>query len=141
MRFIPNNARRRKVGIDITPLIDVVFLLIIFFMTTAQFVKMTQADLDLPKQAGDEEVTDERSELVINISQDGMYIVDGRSASLETVVRKVAFELAYTRAENERIRIMIRADRRAHTGSLNSLIAELSELGVRNTSIGVEVRP
>ncbi|MEC9372838.1 MAG: biopolymer transporter ExbD, partial [Planctomycetota bacterium] len=52
MSFAPDHRGERIPDIDITAMIDVVFLLIIFFMTTAQFVKMTRAEVDLPRETG-----------------------------------------------------------------------------------------
>ena len=49
MKFARARQRRRSVAVDITPMIDVVFLLIIFFMTTAQFAQLTKAEVDLPQ--------------------------------------------------------------------------------------------
>ncbi len=48
MRFGAARHTERGVAVDLTPMIDVVFLLIIFFMTTAQFARLTRADVELP---------------------------------------------------------------------------------------------
>jgi biopolymer transport protein ExbD len=45
--------RRDSITVDITPMIDVVFLLIIFFMTTAQYALLTRTELNLPKEKGE----------------------------------------------------------------------------------------
>ena len=55
MKFVTARERSRSLHIEITPMIDVVFLLIIFFMTTAQFARMTRAELSLPVEPGDQE--------------------------------------------------------------------------------------
>lgn len=122
-------------------------LLIIFFMTTAQFVKMTQAEVDLPQQRGEEIRPEAGSELIINIDAPGRYIVAGEIASLDVVRRKVAYELAMAGTEarggesrEDRLRVVIRADRNASADVLNRLIAALSDLGVKSSALGVEVR-
>lgn len=141
MRFIPDKRKsRRHSVIDLTPLIDVVMLIIIFFMTTAQFARMTQANVDLPRQKGEEHRQENNSELVINITAEGRYIVDGIEADLETVRRKTAFELALAGDNRDLLQITIRADRHAVTAPINKLIAALSELGVKSSSLAVEVR-
>ena len=47
MRFVSPRNRRKLTTVEMTPMIDVVFLLIIFFMTTAQFARQTRAEVDL----------------------------------------------------------------------------------------------
>ncbi len=146
MRFTPKQTRGSFSAIDLTPLVDVVFLLIIFFMATAQFVKMTQAELELPQQAGEEGRLEEPSELIINIDADNRFIVTGDVVSLETLKRKVAYELALAGANlrardtgDSRLQIVIRADRRASSETLNTLVTALSDLGVKTSALGVEV--
>ncbi len=147
MRFTPRTTRRSLAAIDLTPLVDVVLLLIIFFMTTAQFVKMTQAEVELPEQRGEEERLEEASELVINLDANGNYIVAGDTVGIDVLRRKVAYELAMTGAslrESDqsagRLQIMIRADRNASAERLNELVRTLSDLGVKSSALGVEVR-
>ena len=45
--------RRDEVGVDLTPLIDVVFLLLIFFMVSTTFIRETQLKIDLPEASGE----------------------------------------------------------------------------------------
>jgi biopolymer transport protein ExbD len=146
MRFTPKQTRGPFSAIDLTPLVDVVFLLIIFFMATAQFVKMTQAELELPQQAGEEGRLEEKSELIINIDADNRFIVTGDVVSLDTLKRKVAYELAMAGANlrardtrDSQLQIVIRADRRASSETLNTLVRMLSDLGVKTSAFGVEV--
>ena len=47
-------ADRRHLAVEITPMIDVVFLLIIFFMVTARFARDTRAELNLPQEKGEQ---------------------------------------------------------------------------------------
>lgn len=146
MRFTPQRKRGAFSAIDLTPLVDVVFLLIIFFMATAQFVKMTQAELELPQQRGEAERLEEKSELIINIDARNQYIVTGDVVSIGVLKRKIAYELAMAGADlrsgdprDRRLRIVIRADRQASSETLNTLVTTLSELGVKSSALGVEV--
>jgi biopolymer transport protein ExbD len=83
------------VTVDITPLIDVVFLLLIFFMVSTTFTKETHLSLNLPEATG--EVTNEVSrqlEIIINAS--GHYTINGRSlvSNKIDVVKAALLELA-----------------------------------------------
>lgn len=83
------NLRRADPGLDITPLIDVVFLLLIFFVVTTSFARDTRLVIALPEAQG------ERSELPpelieIRVDTQGAYTVNGRplaDASLDTLMR------------------------------------------------------
>jgi biopolymer transport protein ExbD len=146
MHFTPQRKRRTLSAIDLTPLVDVVLLLIIFFMTTAQFVKMTQAEVELPRQPGEEQRLSDESELVINIDSAGRFVVAGETVTIDVLRRKVAYELAMAGSEVRRgdprdgaLRIVVRADRRASAAVLNELVRTLSDLGVKTSALGVEV--
>ncbi len=69
---------RDEEGINLTPLIDVVFLLLIFFMVSTTFTKETHLSVDLPEATG-EPSTDIPDQLEILISIDGSYSVNGRA--------------------------------------------------------------
>jgi biopolymer transport protein ExbD len=75
VRFAWARQRRDSIAVDITPMIDVVFLLIIFFMTTAQYALLTRTELDLPKEKGEQREEAEEAGLVVNITSDGQLIV------------------------------------------------------------------
>ena len=90
MRFAPAPTRERGVSVDITAMIDVVFLLIIFFMTTAQVARLTHTEVDLPLEKGEQRATPDETGLVINITGGGEILVAGRPvdiAELEGIVR------------------------------------------------------
>ena len=64
--------------INLTPLIDVVFLLLIFFMVTTTFTRETRLVVNLPEADG-EPVQDAPQSIEISVSQSGAYAVDGRA--------------------------------------------------------------
>ena len=70
---------------EMTPMIDVVFLLIIFFMTTARFARETRADLELPPEVGEQQETGEEAGLIINIDANGTIIVGAEELTIETL--------------------------------------------------------
>jgi biopolymer transport protein ExbD len=63
-----NNTQKKEVVVNITPLIDVVFLLLIFFMVSTSFTRETQIELELPKATGNQL---EVGNKVVEISIDG----------------------------------------------------------------------
>lgn len=71
--------RRPEVSINLTPLIDVVFLLLIFFMISASFSEMTQLVVDLPEAEGVAEATD--TALMLSIDATGSMTLNGEPVS------------------------------------------------------------
>ncbi len=66
----------QEVSINMTPLIDVVFLLLIFFMVSTTFTKETRLEIDLPEAAG-ETVAAEQREITLEINEAGSYAING----------------------------------------------------------------
>jgi len=84
-----------EVGVNLTPLIDVVFLLLIFFMVSTTFTRETQLTLDLPEAAGEPRaVTEQQVEVLVD--EDGRYrvngqpLVDNRVRTLQAAIYKVS---------------------------------------------------
>ena len=71
--------RRPEVSINLTPLIDVVFLLLIFFMISASFSEMTQLVVELPEAEGVAEATD--TALMLSIDATGSMTLNGEPVS------------------------------------------------------------
>lgn len=69
--------RQEEVNVNLTPLIDVVFLLLIFFMVSTTFTKETHLEVDLPEAKGDAVVSEEKT-LEILITDEGTYSVNGK---------------------------------------------------------------
>ncbi|KXJ52563.1 MAG: biopolymer transporter ExbD [Neptuniibacter sp. Phe_28] len=69
--------KREEVNVNLTPLIDVVFLLLIFFMVSTTFTKETHLEVDLPQASGDKSVSEEQV-LEILITDEGNYSVNGK---------------------------------------------------------------
>ena len=93
MKF--RRQRLDDVNINLTPLIDVVFLLLIFFMVSTTFTRETQLSVDLPeaqgqpKEAGDEEIEiliDEGGGYRVN----GQGLVDNRMRTLQAAIYKIS---------------------------------------------------
>ncbi len=93
------NLRPRKVEpprVDITPLIDVVFLMLIFFMVSTTFDKQTQLKVDLPEAASPDPTETEPDKINITIDVNGQFYVNDRelvqhdAATLRRTMEKVA---------------------------------------------------
>ncbi len=121
-------------------MIDVVFLLIIFFMTTAQVAQLTRTEIDLPLERGDQRTTPDEAGLVINISASGEIIVASRVvglAELEGIVRSEIRKDPQRPAEQ--LKLLLRADRTVAALYLNRVVRLLESLGVGAARLATEV--
>jgi biopolymer transport protein ExbD len=130
----------RMLIIEITPMIDVVFLLIIFFMTTAQFARMTRAEVDLPREKGEQEQEPEEAGLVVNLTADGGIIVAGSTLTIDGLDDLVADVVARDAEEGGGpTKLLIRADRNADSTALNQLVTRLQAHGIGAARLATEV--
>jgi biopolymer transport protein ExbD len=140
MRFGRRPHAERTLPVDITPMIDVVFLLIIFFMVTAQFARITRAELNLPQEQGEQDQAAEEAGLVINVLADGSLIVNERDVTLEDLLDIVRDEIGRQPERDPRqVKLLLRADRNNDTARLNQILTSLQELGVGAARIATEV--
>jgi len=138
MVFKGSNSRVIIPIVDMTPMIDIVFLLIIFFMVAAQFAQQAHVNLDLPNEVGEQKEGKTKNTLVINILDNGSIVVDNSQGaiSIEDIDDIVgeAVNIEGVLWKN----ITIRADENAQTGVLNEVLVILSKHGLSATNIATE---
>ena len=123
--------RRGGAGIDITPLIDVLFMLIIFFVLTTAFVQ-GGVTVDLP--TGDPPPMTEKNPIVLTVTKGGEFLWAGEKISRD----RVAPLALAARAKSEDI--LVAGDRDARYGDVAELLDELRRAGVENVGIAFEGR-
>ena len=140
MREHPRFSERRAVGVNLTPMIDVVFLLLIFFVLIAQFSSRQRAEVELPwpepsaaKYVYSPDVLtvtvicNEKGELSA-YQADGQMIGPGQVGVLEKML------LARSRA-NPNVEVNLRADRRADGKVIEGLMASCGRAGIRRINL------
>ncbi len=121
-------------------MIDVVFLLIIFFMTTAQVAQLTRTEIDLPLERGEQRGTPDEAGLVINITGEGEIIVASRTIDLVELEEIVRGELSKDpQNPAHQLKLLLRADRNAAAVHLNRVVALLESMGVGTARLATEV--
>ena len=127
---------RIDAGFDLTPLIDVVFQLLIFLMISSQF-KKPEAVVELPVGRGNAVLREERPDTVsIGIDQAGELTLDGRS-----VAREVLRDALRVRAHQGATRAEIRGDRESAYGLFVEVLEEARAAGIRSLGIVKKVEP
>lgn len=125
---------------DMTPMIDVVLQLIIFFMYTAQFSQVTRTLIDLPAEAGEAEAEIEPRGIIVDVRIDGTLLVEREEISIEQFLTMVEAE-AGRRGSAEGVDLLVRADRNAPMAHVNRLARRLTEMGVRNWRLATSEQP
>ena len=140
MKFARSRKVERTMPLDITPMIDVVFLLIIFFMVAAQFARVTRAELDLPMEPGEQDQVAEEAGLVINVLSDGTIIVNEGEVDIDGLVAVVQNEIdKVPNGDARQVKLLLRADRNNDTRQLNQILIRLQKLGVGAARFATEV--
>jgi biopolymer transport protein ExbD len=119
-------------GINVTPLVDIVLVLLIIFMVTTSYIVKQQIKVDLPKAAsGESEV---QSTLTFKITEDGAYFLDGNEQTLETIAGVVK-----SRMEKEpESRAIIAADKSVEYGRVVDLIDTIKQSGLEKFALNIE---
>lgn len=101
-----------ELGINLTPMVDVVFLLLIFFLAATTFANEEVAlDLRLPQAKSGQDGKGDRP-LVVNVLADGRLHVDGREVSMEALRQK----LQAAGERNAEQAVLVRGDQQAQFG-------------------------
>ncbi|MBU6413690.1 MAG: biopolymer transporter ExbD [Planctomycetes bacterium] len=116
---------------DVTPMIDVTMLLIIFFVLTVQFAKQSTAGSALPREKGDTGAS-VGEPLVLDVLGGGRFMIRGVEGDVDSTVAATAGELA---APGERKRLLIRVDRASPAAELNALARKLRASNIREWRI------
>ncbi len=131
-----NRHSRRQSGgiaeINMTPLIDMVFILLIFFIVTTSFVKETGVDVNRP--TAKTAVKKERANILVSIKANGEIWMDKRQIDR----RAVRANVERMHAENPEGSVIILADEEAKTGLLIEVMDQARLAGVANVSIAAE---
>ena len=128
----PNQLHRPMSEINVTPLVDVVLVLLIIFMVTAPFLQ-GGLQIDLPKVAT--RGLDVREGLIVSIRSDRTIAVG------EKIVAVAGFEDALARAGASRRPVFLKADRTVPYGLVVELIARMRHAGVASLGIVTEPPP
>jgi len=121
--------------VDLTPMIDVVFQLIIFFMLTSHLGDLRRTEIDLPREEGTEQREDRQAAMVIDIGFNGDYYVESRVTALSEIHRLAVSGLA-TEGRGQVFDVLIRPDRNAPAVYLDRLLTSLTEAGVTRWKMG-----
>ena len=120
--------------VDLTPMLDVVFIMLIFFIVTASFIKEVGLDLNKPEGGANKTVA-ENENIFIQITNDGLIWVDRRIVD----VRAVRPNIERLHAERPNGAVVIAAGEASFNGLLVEVMDAARLAGVENISLAAEV--
>ncbi len=120
--------RDHSIGINMTPLIDIVFLLIIFFMTVSQITRIRDLPVRLPTVTQGT-VKSKEATVTINVTQNAKIFVTGSERTEDEVVSLLVDLLKEFDNDPQRIKIEVRYDQRCLAATMNRLVKRLTDLG------------
>ncbi|MFC1897997.1 ExbD/TolR family protein [Candidatus Cloacimonadota bacterium] len=124
--------KKRKLSINITSLIDVVLLLLIFFMLTTSFVEQPGMKLDLPET---ESSKGERTgELEISVLEDGSIFINGNAITIEELEAQIN-EIAQTLDDKS---LILKADKTVQHGTVVKIMDIARSVGLQKIIIASE---
>jgi biopolymer transport protein ExbD len=121
------------VEINLTPMLDVTFIMLIFFIVTASFVK--EAGIDVNKPGASTAEKKERGNILVAITDTGQVWIDKRPVD----IRAVRANIERLHAENPQGSVVIQADKDSKNGLLVGVMDAAREAGVYNVSIAASV--
>ena len=131
-RLFKKVGDEEEAAIDITPMLDVVFILLIFFIVTATFIKEAGIDVNRPNAAT--AVKKEKANILIAITAKNEIWIDRRKVD----IRSVRPNIERLHAENPKGTVVIQADKESKTDTLIQVMDAAREAGVYDVAIAVQ---
>jgi len=129
MRRIHTKQETAAESINMTPLIDMVFILLIFFLVTASFTKESGINVDRP--TAQTAVRQEQGNIIIGINEKGEVWIDNQNVD----IRSVRAHIERLHAQNPEGTVIILADKSSRTGIAVEVLDQVRLAGVSNVAI------
>ncbi len=130
-------ARRRREldqsEVNLTPMLDVVFIMLIFFIVTASFVK--EAGIEVTRPPAATAVRQERGNIIVAITADNQIWIDRRAVN----EKSLRANIERLHAENPQGAVVIQADEKSENGLLVRVMDAARQAGITNVSMAAEV--
>lgn len=131
--LIPRNNEAEDATVDITPMLDVVFIMLIFFIVTATFIKPAGIEVDAPQAST--ALVQEKANILVAIDAENRIWINRR----EIDIRSVRPNIERLHAENPKGTVVIQADRNSRTDTLVQVMNASRQAGVYNIALAAEV--
>ncbi|MEK9944041.1 MAG: biopolymer transporter ExbD [Gammaproteobacteria bacterium] len=124
--------KREESTLDLTPMLDIVFIMLIFFIVTTSFIKESGIEVNRPNAETAER--DQKGNILVAISENNEIFIDRRKVDL----RAIRPNIIRLKAENPEGSVIIQADKASQTGLLVEAMDQIRLAGVQEISIAAE---
>jgi biopolymer transport protein ExbD len=131
LKFTGHTKLEHGLGqIDIAPLIDIVFQLLIFFMLTSSFIFQPGIKVNLPKSVTSQVI--QKESMVVAVTSENIIYLNNKVVTIEELRKSLA------RAVKNQSPLLIKADRKASLGRIVEIWDLCRELGISNINIATD---
>ena len=135
MQFVRKRSRPKAPVLALTSMLDVIFLLLCFFVTVSVFSQWeSEISIKLPKSVTSEAPERLPGEIIVNLSKTGLVTVNGRALKLDELQRRLAKIAKFYPGQP----VIIRADRETRYDALVKVIDTCRAADVWNFSLATE---
>ncbi len=124
--------KREESTLDLTPMLDIVFIMLIFFIVTTSFIKESGIEVNRPNAETAER--DQKGNILVAISENNEIFIDRRKVD----IRAIRPNIIRLKAENPEGSVIIQADKASQTGLLVEAMDQIRLAGVQEISIAAE---
>jgi biopolymer transport protein ExbD len=129
MRRFSSHSHKEETEINLTPMLDVVFIMLIFFIVTTSFVKESGIEVNRPSAATSQQKAS--ANILIAIRDNDEIWIDKRMVD----IRAVRANIEKLKASNSQNSVVIQSDKKAQTGTLVKVMDQIRLAGIKNISI------
>jgi biopolymer transport protein ExbD len=124
------SKEKKNIEINVAPLIDVVFLLLIFFMLASEFTDFKTIDMISPNQSS-KDIPKTNLPIIVNLSKDGVITIDNKEVNLNNLAQTVEKKLN-NKKENK---IVISTPNETKINILIKIVDRIRNLGIENIAL------
>ena len=122
--------KKKNIEINVAPLIDIVFLLLIFFMLTSEFTDFKTIDMISPNQSSTS-IQKNNLPIIINLSEDGLVEIDKTEIKLEDLSETIQMKLMNSKNK----KIVISTLNKTKINNLIIVVDTIRSLGIENIAL------
>jgi biopolymer transport protein TolR len=136
----PTQSRSRSLGFNMTPMIDITFLLVIFFLVASHWSRQEfSIEMNLPTaQSGREPIEDETPRVTVNILSDGQTLLGSQTVEGQELASRLRVENA---KHDGKLEVRLRADRGTPFGVVEPVLKTCADAGIANANFSVTREP
>lgn len=127
MRRRRSRSEQESSEVNLTPMLDVVFIMLIFFIVTTSFIRESGIEIERPESSAATPRPD--AQVMVALTPEGTVWIEGRPVDLHRVGSEVAALVSDSGS------VVIQADRRTATGTLLEVMDRLREAGVEDVAV------